>query len=155
MTDWVNAELDRLFINPGSGKLRDILDEYKWAPDGEATDWEITWMAVERAVRRADNTGNLEPLRKDLLHLTGHDLSRFLKRPAKQRGEKFSKDVRNDRAKKAASQTLFIKELWRREYPGHHRRPKGDLVRAEDIAAKRNGITVEQVLSKLKNPRRE
>ena len=132
-----------------------MLDEYKWEPDGEATDWEITWMAVERAIRHADNTGNLEPLRKDLLHLTGHDLSRFLKRPAKNRGERFSKDESNDRAKKAATEVRFIKELWRREFPGQHRRPKGDLVKAELIAADRNKVSIAAIESKLKNPHRK
>ena len=123
-------------------------------PDSETPDWAIVMMNVGEAIKQADDKGDIEPLRKDLLHLTGHDLARFLKPPKRKRGEKFSKDDSNDRAKKAATDVLFIKELWRREFPGHQRRPKGDLVTAERIAADRNKVSIEAVESKLKNPRR-
>ena len=56
--------------------------------------------------------------------------------------------------KKAATDVLFIRELWRREFPGHHKRPKGDLVKAERIAADRNKVSIAAIESKLKNPRR-
>ena len=78
-------------------------DEDKWKSDGETPDWAIAMMVVEQAIKQADDKGDIEPLRKDLLHLTGHDLARFLKRPKRKRGEKFSKDDSNDRAKKAAT----------------------------------------------------
>jgi hypothetical protein len=44
--------------------------------------------------------------------------------------------------------------LWRREFPSHYKRPKGDLVKAERIAADRNKVSVAAIESKLKNPRR-
>jgi hypothetical protein len=153
MTDWVNAELDRRGTNSARW-FSAWLDEIKWEPDGEASDSLIAFLAVERAIKHADEEGDIEPLRKDLWHLTGHDLARFLKRPKRKRGEKFSKDDGYDRVKKAATDVLFIRMLWRREFPSHYKRPKGDLVKAERIAADRNKVSVAAIESKLKNPRR-
>ena len=153
MTDWVNAELDRIGTNPFR-RFSAMLDERKWEPDGESPDSLIAFLAVERAIKHADDKGDIEPLRKDLLHLTGHDLARFLKRPKRKRGEKFKKDDSSDRVKKAVTDVWLIKELWRREFPGHHKRPKGDLVTAERIAADRNKVSLAAIESRLKNPRR-
>jgi hypothetical protein len=158
MTDWVNAHLDRqqAFFDALSDVIKHIRhDEDKWSDGGETPDWAIAMMVVADAIKQADEKGDIEPLRKDLLHLTGHDLGRFLKRPERKRGEKFSKDNSNDRAKKAAADVRSIKQLWRQEFSGHHKRPKGDLVKAEDIAANRNKVSIAAIESKLKNPRRK
>jgi hypothetical protein len=155
MTDWVNAELDRVdAISDSFARAGTMLEEDKWRSDGETPDWAIVWMVVEKAIKQADEKGDIEPLRKDLMHLTGHDLARFLKHPKRKRGEKFSKDNSCDRATRAALEVLFIRTLWRREFPGHYKRPKGDLVKAERIAADRNKISIAAIESKLKNPRR-
>ena len=77
-------------------------------------------------------------------------LARFLKPPKRKRGEKFSKDESNDRAKKAATDVLFIKKLWRQEFPAITD-VQGDLVTAEPIAADRNKVSIEAIESKLKN----
>ena len=156
MTDWVNAELDRIHAYADVAiSAVTMHEEDKWRPDGETPDWAIAMMTVGSAIEEADEKGDIEPLRKDLLHLTGHDLARFLKRPKRKRGKKFSKDDSNDRVKKAVTDVLVIRALWRREFPGHHKRPKGDLVKAERIAADRNGVSFEAIDSKLKNPRRK
>ena len=126
MRDWVNAELDHMdAIRDNFLHFANFNEEDKWNSDGETPDWAIAMMVVAKAIKQADDKGDIEPLRKDLLHLTGHDLSRFLKRPKLKRGGKFSKDDRNDRAKKAATDVVFINALWRREFPGHRETPKG------------------------------
>ena len=107
MTDWVNAELDRMdAYADASISVRTMHEEDKWRPDSETPDWAIAMMNVGQSIEHADNRGDIEPVRKDLLHLTGHDLARFLKPPKRKRGKKFSKDESNDLAKKAASEVL-------------------------------------------------
>jgi hypothetical protein len=156
MRAWVNTELDHMYaIRDNFLRFGTMHEEDKWRSDGETPDWAIVMMVVAEAIKQADDKGDIEPLRKDLLHLTGHDLSRFLKRPKQKRGGKFSKDDSNDRAKKATTDVGFINALWRREFPGHQRRPKGDRVTAASIAAERNGIDIVAVLSKRKNPSRK
>ena len=71
-------------------------------------------MVIEKAIRHADKTGDIEPLRQDLEHLTGHDLARFLRPPPKTRGQKFTR-TSVDRAKQAAADVRAIRSLWRRE----------------------------------------
>jgi hypothetical protein len=152
MTAWVNFELDRLkamrerFTGGPVG-----VD--KWRGDAETPDWAVTMMVIEKAIRHADKTGDVEPLRQDLLHLTGHDLKRLLRPPPKTRGQKFTR-TKEDRAKQAAADVRAIRALWRREFPGHRRRPKGDLVTAERIAAARHGVDVAAIESKMKRSRR-
>jgi hypothetical protein len=149
MTDWVNAELDRHLV------YLDVLNQMVTRSFEARTDAEYLRARVERTMRGADYTGNTEPLRETLRRLTRQDLGRFLKRPKLKTGEKFSKRNSSDHAKKAAADVLLIKALWSREFPGQQRRPKGDLVSAEKIAADRRKVSVEAVKSKRKNPRRK
>ena len=110
MIAWVNAELDRL---DAIGKRYNNNDEDKWKPDGETPYWAIVMAAVEKSIKLVDETGDIEPLRRDLEHLTGIDLARFLKRPPRiTRG-----DSSSDWAKKAAADVRRIRAIWRREFP--------------------------------------
>jgi hypothetical protein len=153
MIAWVNFELDRLKA------IRErftsgFAETDRWRGDAETPDWAVTMMVIEKAIRHADKTGDVEPLRQDLEHLTGHDLARFLRPPPKTRGQKFTRTSAN-RAKQAAADVRAIRALWRREWPSRKRRPKGDPVTAESIAAARHGVDVAVIESKLKkSPRR-
>lgn len=88
MTAWVNAELDRIEILAANYSFDHFADDEdnKWQSDGETPDWAVTMMVIERAIELADTKRDIERLREDLLHLTGHDLGRFLKLPPKKRG---------------------------------------------------------------------
>jgi hypothetical protein len=137
MTDWVNAELNRIKIDSENfvryGESRLTLDER---------------YVLERAIEEADR-GNIESLRRLHPHL-----ARFLQPPELGVGEKYQKDNSNDLVNKAVGDVQTIRLLWRRYFPDHKRRPKGDLVKAEQIAADRHGVDVKAVESKLKNPHR-
>lgn len=147
MTDWVNAELDRMKL------MRERLTSGtaqadKWQGDAETPDWVVAMMIIEKAIKHADKTGDVEPLREDLLHLTGHDLKRFLRPPRKTRGKKFTRDSR-DLATQAARDVRAIRKLLLREF-GHSKRPKGDFFKPEALAAERHGVSIESIESKLK-----
>jgi hypothetical protein len=62
MIEWVNQMLDR------------------FEPDEELC-------SLEKAIERADQEGNIEPLREVLLRQTGCDLGRFLKKPKRGHGQ--------------------------------------------------------------------
>jgi hypothetical protein len=150
MIDWVNNELDRVKASADLWiRLGEELDDEtkKWRSDGETPDWAVVMMVIERAVKKAD-AGDIEPLRNDLLHLTGHDLGKFLKRPKLKRGEHFPK-VEKDPVAEAATAVKIIRKVWRRSF-GKVNRLKGDKVSAEQIAADRFGVPVETIINKLK-----
>jgi hypothetical protein len=152
MTAWINFELDRLkalrewFTGDSAG-------DDKWQGDADTPDWVVTMMVIEEAIRHADKTGDLEPLLQDLEHLTGHDLARFLRPPPKTRGQKFTR-TGADHAKQAAADVRAIRALLRWHYPDHKRRPKGDLITAERIAAARHGVSIAAIENKMKKPLR-
>ena len=137
MTDWANAELNRIKIDSENfvryGESRLTLDER---------------YVLEQAIEEADR-GNIESLQRLHPHL-----ARFLRPPALGVGKKYHKDNSNDLVNKAVADVETIHLLWRHYFPDHKRRPKGDLVKAEQIAADRHGVDIKVVESKLKNRHR-
>jgi hypothetical protein len=137
MTDWVNAELDWIKIHSEN-----------FVRYGESTLTLDERYALEQAIEEADR-GNVASLQRLYPHL-----ARFLQPPALGVGEKYPKDNSNDPVNKAMVDVETIHLLWRRYFLDHKRRPKGDLVKAEQIAADRHGVDIKAVESKLKNRHR-
>ncbi|MFY9957721.1 hypothetical protein [Bradyrhizobium sp.] len=122
MIEWVNQMLDR------------------FKPDEELC-------SLEKAIERADQEGNIEPLREVLLRQTGCDLGRFLKKPKRGHGQHFPKVKVDDPVTEAAIDAKIIWRLWKLNYP---KAPTG--VNAVEIAAARHNISddVDKVKTKLK-----
>jgi hypothetical protein len=104
--------------------------------------------SLEKAVQRADKEGNIEPLRQALLRQTGYDLDRFLrKKPAgRKRGQRYPIVKKNDPVTEAAIDARIIVWLWKWNYP--NKRLTG--VSAQQIAADRRKVSVDEVINKLK-----
>jgi hypothetical protein len=132
MIKWVKIELDRTRKPPGG-----------WAEGLRMFDPEhVKFRAIEQAEK-----GNMEPLRRLL-----PGLARFLHRPKQKRGKRFPKDKEGDPVTAAASDVKTIRKLWKTHY-GKMNRPKNDPITAEQIAADRHGVDVEEVVSRLKKIR--
>ena len=150
--DWapeINALLDSLdakadlFIPPG-GRLR-LDDPKNWKEDEETPYWAVVMMVFKRAAEQADR-GNIEPLQRALSYFAGQDMSRFLRLPNLGPGKKFPNA--NDPVLMAA----LTYQIVMKRYKGEKDRPKGADVK--EIVAARHKVTVHQVESKLRNPRR-
>jgi hypothetical protein len=147
--DWtseINALLDELdaepFIRVGE------IDWNAWyKDDGETPDWAVVMMALQRAAEYAGR-GNIEPLRQVLLDIAGQDMTAFLRLPPLGRGEKFPKA--DDPVLKAALDYKFIMRHYRGRKDKDH--PTGADVKK--IVAARHKVAVDQVASKLQNPRK-
>ena len=55
-------------------------------------------LSLEQAMERADQEGNIKPLRQALLRQTGYDLGRFLKKPKRRRSQPRSAPSMSGRA---------------------------------------------------------
>ena len=104
--------------------------------------------SLEKAVERADKEGNIEPLRQALLRQTGYDLDRFLrKKPAgRKRGQRYPIVKEDDPVTEAAIDAKIIWWLWKRNY--YPKQPTG--VNAQQIAADRHKVSVDEVINKSK-----
>jgi hypothetical protein len=120
MIRWVNQMLDR------------------FQPDEQPA-------SIAKAMELADKDGNIEPLRKALLQLTGRDLGRFLRRPKRKHGQHFSKAKKCDPVTEAAIDAKIVWWLWKLNYS---KRPIG--VNAIEIAAARHNVDVDKVKNKQK-----
>jgi|ERR1700756_624520 hypothetical protein len=65
-------------------------------------------LSLEQAMERADQEGNIKPLRQALLRQTGYDLGRFLKKPKRAHGQHFPKIKEDDPIYEAAIDAKII-----------------------------------------------
>jgi hypothetical protein len=132
MVAWVNWELDYTPV------------EFP-KPSPEADEFYRAWRkAYGPEIEHAEH-GNIEPLRQRL-----PDLAKFLHLPKRGRGKRFPKmRDENDRVQRAAYDVRTIRDLWEKHY-GKKRRCKNDGPSAEEIAADRYEVDVEDVIKRLK-----
>jgi hypothetical protein len=137
MRAWVNQELNLETIRYNSSRSRAEVEQAR----AEFDAWINTPLAME--ISSAED-GDIEPLRRALPHL-----ARFLHLPKQPNGVRRPMDDEyGDRVRVAVNDVTRIRALWQRR---HHKknRPKGQVT-AEEIAAERWRVNVEDVLAKLK-----
>lgn len=143
MSAWVNQELDR--IPP------EYLEDFRSLTDEDvarAYDLLNTWKeeTLHDETEAAEKNGDIEPLRRKLPHL-----AKFLQLPKQLPGVRRTRleKLRRDTAVMGAiNDAKRIRALWKLHYNKKNRRV-GDVT-AEEIAAARWGIDVEDVIAKLK-----
>jgi hypothetical protein len=154
MTKWVNEQLDRI-------KLAELEEAFQWANTPEVQEVVIHYDAGWGEEIQAAMYGDLTPIRKRLVTLARNPeeaaaltniVQQYVHFPPPQRGGRGKRRLStlpHPRVVRAVADVERIITLWREEYK---RKNRSDLVTAEQIAAERNGITVDDIKNYKSHP---
>jgi hypothetical protein len=150
MTKWVIDQLRAIDLERGKQALAEAdAHEEQGGLDG--------YIAI------AEELGDIKPLRELLTELLPmlawtpvqaqalkYIAEHFLHLPKRRRGQRYRKTFRDTAVSDAVGDIKRIRELWRQHYDGKRNRGNS-LISAEAIAAKRHGVTVDQILNRQKH----
>jgi hypothetical protein len=141
MIEWVNSELDRQLKVETDQRMANF-DQKEFRD----------WCAEYGSETFEAEHGNIEPLRKRL-----PKLAKFLHLPKQEGpGKRFPKlgTQHKHNVRRAVNDVDRIRALWRQQYKKQNRgKDVGIGPSAEDIAAERWGVTVDEILTQKKKSR--
>jgi hypothetical protein len=129
-------------------RLREILDDIDIcdlaAANRDNVEATEAWFKAYGPQLRAFEHGDVEPLRRAL-----PGIAKAINLPRRADRSKWPKPRRQDCIDGAARDVRRIRALWKKHY-GHVQRPRGDDLRAEQIAADLWGVTIDDIERRMK-----